>query len=431
MGIPEPSSDLSRLREEILRLRRSVEELSTLNELAHAIGASLDSQEIVRKIIRTSVRSVGGEQGVITLLDRVAPDLGVTLARTTIGENRHGQYHLGQNIVGWMQINKKPLLSNTLTSDARFSSEWRDSDVKSILCVPLMVRSELTGVLSIYNKNEARGFTEDDQRLLSIVAGQSAQIIENARLYESQQEMLRMREEMRVAAKIQKNLLPQASPEFIGYDIAGLNQPAQTVGGDYYDFIPIDAGRIGICLADVSGKGVPASLLMANIQATMRSQLLVDPQPAVTLTRANILLLKSTGPETFATMFFCVLDNSSHAITYASAGHDHPFHVRANAPIQRITEGGVPLGLFDNFQYSQHQVELGPGDIIVISSDGITEAFNEQGEMFGEEQVEEILLKDVSGSAEETLHRIFAAVKRFVGNTPQSDDMTLVVVKRI
>jgi len=293
-----------------------------------------------------------------------------------------------------------------------------------------MVRSALTGILSIYNKAEGDAFTDDDQRLLSIIAAQSAQIIENARLFESQKEMIRIQEELDVAGRIQKNLLPHSAPEVDGYDIAGVNQPARSVGGDYYDFIPVDRDRIGICLADVSGKGVPASLLMANIQATMRSQLLVDPRPATSLTRANILLSNSTGPDTFATMFFCLLNAADHYFTYANAGHDHPFRVRPGSSLTRLAEGGIPLGVLDDFTYEEHLVDLQPGDMIVVCSDGIAEAFNENGEMFSDARIGQLLADEGSNSSKQMLDHIIQGVKSFVGNTPQSDDMTIVVIKR-
>lgn len=427
MSVPEPSHDA--LKEENRRLHRAVEELSILNDLARAIGASHNSQEIMQTIIRRSLKAVNAEQGVITLVGREKRESMVTLVRTQVSSSDHQQFHLNQNLVGWMQLNKKPLISANVRSDDRFQGVRWNEQIRSLLCVPLMIKSELTGILTVFNKKDEKAFTEDDQRLLAILAAQSAQIVENARLYEAEREFLKMQEEIRLAARIQSDLLPRTTPVLPGYDIAGKNIPAQAVGGDYFDFIQLDDGRVAVCLADVSGKGLPASLLMSNTQATIRSQSLMNAQPAECMTRANSLLYRTISPEKFVTMFYGILDTNSHIFTYSNAGHDPPFHLSI-AQCARLTIGGTVLGIIDQFDYRQEVVAFAKSDSIVMYSDGITESSNEADELFGEKRIESVLRSHREASASVLVDHIIDAAKEFAGRREQADDMTVVVVKR-
>ncbi|HEY6952760.1 MAG TPA: GAF domain-containing protein, partial [Bacteroidota bacterium] len=262
----------AKLEEENRRLKRAVEELSILNDLGRAISASLDSQEIMQTIIRRSLRAVNAEQGVITLVDERASQPMKTLVRTMVSSSDHEQFQVNQALLGWMYLNKKPLLLNNPKSDERFRGVRWEESVQTLLCVPLIVKSELKGVLTVFNKRGNGGFSDEDQRLLAIIAVQSGQVIETARLYEEEKAFVKMQEEVRLASRIQSDLLPKTTPTIEGYEIAGRSIPAQVVGGDYFDFIQIEDKRLAICLGDVTGKGLPASLLMANLQATLRGQ---------------------------------------------------------------------------------------------------------------------------------------------------------------
>ena len=240
VAAPDGAGGLEALREENVRLTRALEELSMLNELAREIGASRNAETIMDRIIRRSLRSVLAEQAVITLVNRQAREPMKTLVRAMATSSEHEQFHLNQNLLGWMHLNKKPLLSNSPRTDERFRGITWDASIASILCVPLMVKSELIGVLTAYNRKGGEEFTEEDQRLLAIIAMPSAQVIDNARLYEEERAYLRMQEEVRLAAVIQQDLLPQDAPRVPGYNIAGKSVAAQQVGGDYFDFIPLD-----------------------------------------------------------------------------------------------------------------------------------------------------------------------------------------------
>ena len=418
------------LQEETLRLKRAVAELSILNDLARAISASMDSQEIMQTIIRRSLRAVDAEQGVITLVDERANDSMKTLVRAMESSVGHEKFHLTQTLLGWMHLNKKPLHLNDPRNDERFRGVSWDDSINSLLCVPLIIKSELKGVLTVYNKKNGSGFTEDDQRLLAIIAAQSGQVVENARLNERERQLLKMQEEIRLASRIQTDLLPKASPNVSGYEIAGKSIPAQVVGGDYFDFIPINDHRLAVCLGDVSGKGLPASLLMANTQATLRGQTLINPSARECIERSNKLLHDSTSPEKFVTVFYGILDFSAHNLSYSNAGQDNPHLFSSTGEPQRLKVGGIPLSMLESFPYEEETIPMHPGDLLVICSDGIAEAMDSNQAQFGEEKLTEILRELRSASPAEVIEQIIRAVRAHAGTAPQADDMTIVAVKR-
>jgi len=427
-----PSQDQSfrLLEEENKRLKRAVDELSILNDLARAIGASLNTQEIIQTIVRRSLRATSAEQGVITLVEEQSNQSMKTLVRTMVSSKEQEHFHFSQALLGWMHLNKKPLVINDPKNDERFRGIPWDDSIRSLIAVPMMAKSELRGVLTVYNKKDGKPFSEDDQRLLAIIAGQSGQVVENARLYEKEKTLVKMQEEVRLAARIQTELLPKSAPIFAGYDIVGKTIPAQEVGGDYFDFIPIDEHRMAFCLGDVTGKGLPASLLMANLQATLRGQTLTTGSPKTCLERSNQLLYQSTSPEKFATLFYAILDLENHHIHYSNAGHDNPYLCSSRVPTKRLKIGGIPLGMLPDFSFEQESIPLEDDSILVAYSDGVTEAMNVQEEMFGEERIAAVIEQHKHAPASEIIDHLVSAVKTFAAGYPQSDDITVVVMRR-
>jgi len=430
-GEEETGEDAELLREENRQLKRAVEELSILNDLARAIGASVDSEDIIRKIVDRSMRAVLAEQTVVTLVDRNAGQPMKTLVRAMTSSSEHTHYHVSENLLGWMHLYKKPLLTNEPANDDRFRGLKWDQTIHSILCVPLMVKSELIGVVTSYNKKDEVGFTDEDQRLLAIIAGQSAQIIENARLYEEEKALVGMKEQVKLAAQIQQDLLPKAPPTLPGYDIAACSIAAQMVGGDYYDFIHIQGSRWAICLGDVSGKGLPASLLMASLQAMLRGQTALDTPVGATIVRSNRLLYESTDPEKFATLFMGVLDAERHTLSFCNAGHEHPMVFKAGLAPVRLTTGGMALGVLDDFPYQEGFATLDPGDTLVIYSDGIPDAVNEFESPFGEERLMQAVEANAGATAGALMQKIIEAVHMHEQGADRIDDLTIIVLKRV
>jgi len=427
---PLPAQSADALQDEVRRLRRAVEELSILNDIARAISASLNAEEIMQTLIRKSLRAVNAEQGVITLVEDEEKSM-KTLIRTMVSSAGAPAFHMHQALIGWMHLNKKPLSVDNPANDARFRGVQWDDNIKTLLCVPLIVKSELRGVLTVYNKKDGQSFNTDDQRLLAIIAAQSAQVVENARLIEEEKLYIKMQQEVGLAAKIQRDLLPRSNPGLHGYDIFARTIAAQSIGGDYFDFIPKSDGRMALCLGDVSGKGLPASLLMANLQATLRGQTLVSQAPSECLLRSNKLLFESTSPEKFATLFYGIIDIEQHNIHYSNAGHDWPFLIGKDNSIQRLKTGGLMLGLIQPAEYEDERIAMQVGDLLVIQSDGISEAMNGNQEQFGEDRLQSIILQHKNRSAEEIIDTVVKEVRNHAGAHPQSDDITIMVIKRV
>lgn len=418
------------LQDEVRRLRRAVEELSILNDIARAISASLNAEEIMQTLIRKSLRAVNAEQGVVTLVEEEEKSM-KTLIRTMVSSAGAPAFHMHQALIGWMHLNKKPLSVDDPANDARFRGVQWDNNIKTLLCVPLIVKSELRGVLTVYNKKDGQPFSIEDQRLLAIISAQSAQVVENARLIEEEKLYIKMQQEVGLAAKIQMELLPRSNPGLPRYDIFARTIAAQSIGGDYFDFIPKSDGTMALCLGDVSGKGLPASLLMANLQATLRGQTLVSQIPSECLLRSNKLLFESTSSDKFATLFYGIIDVQHHLIHYSNAGHDWPFLIGNDNSIRRLKTGGLMLGIIQQAVYEDEQIPISVGDLFVIQSDGVCEAMNSTQEQFGEERLQALILQHKGKSAEEIIDTVVKEVRKHAGAHPQSDDITIMVIKRV
>jgi sigma-B regulation protein RsbU (phosphoserine phosphatase) len=421
-----------RLGRENLRLQRAVEELGILNEIAIAINSTLALEKILDLITQRCVPHLRAEQGAVLLLEEHKEERPFqTLCR--VGDTSHKRlpFRLDDQLAGWMLRYRSPLRINDLGSDPRFATGAGDIfSVHSLLCVPMVCKGRMTGLLAVFNKKAEAGFSEDDQRLLSIIASESAQVIENARLAEKEKTLLRVQEELNLARDIQGNLLPKETPRPAGYDIAGKSVPAKEVGGDYYDFLAVEENRLAFCLGDVSGKGLPAALLMANLQAAIRGQALAGTSPTSCLEKVNTLLFRSTSPEKFATMFFGCLDTLDHVLHYCNAGHNYPLLIRDGVKPLRLSAGGLALGCLESFPFEEATVEMLPGDRLIVFSDGISEAVNHADEEFSEARIFELVAANRGASAAELIDKILQEVSRHAAGQPQMDDMTLVVIRR-
>ncbi len=424
---------IARIENENIRLKEAVEELSILNEISAAISSTMEVEQIVDLIIKKCVKHLKVEQADVLLLD--ANEEGQpfhTMIRRADTTMNISPYRLNSQLTGWMLKHQKPLISNDFAADERFQQlADKTFEIRSLLSVPLLSKGKMIGVLTLFNKKQAAGFSNHDQRLVAIISSQSAQVIENARLYKEEQQLVEVHKEMEMACKIQMNLLPQKKPQLQNYEIVGRSIPAQTVGGDYFDFISIDENRLAICLGDVSGKGLPAAMLMANLQATIRGQVLVDPTPKTCLQRSNKLLYLSTEPQKFATLFYSVLDFKNHQLCFANAGHNRPLLLRKGKKPTRLETAGLALSIVKNTAFEEDCLSLKPGDLLFIYSDGITEAMNKCGEEYGEDKTADFLYQHQQLEASDLVEKIVSAVERFAGDYSQKDDMTLVIIKRV
>lgn len=246
----------------------------------------------------------------------------------------------------------------------------------------------------------------------------------------AEEQRIRSKEESRMARNIQLHFLPKGLPDVAGYDIAGKSIPALNVGGDYYDFIPLEGDRFAISLGDVSGHGLPAALVMANLQATIRSQAMFDPEPMRVLERANKLLFRSTNSRTFISLFYGILDTSKNTLLYANAGQDHPILFNPGKETRALSANGIVLGVLEDAVYRQEEVPIRAGERLLLYTDGIPEAMNHHREQFGVERLAEIVKREKAWTVRTVIENIFTAVHAYAEGAFQSDDMTVVMIER-
>jgi sigma-B regulation protein RsbU (phosphoserine phosphatase) len=297
--------------------------------------------------------------------------------------------------------------------------------------VPLLVADEPVGAFLADDVDATHSPSPRRVRILAGIASQTAVAIENARLQVQEAERVRMSRELELAHAIQQNLLPQELPILPGYQVVFRWRSAREVGGDFFDFVPLDDHRLGIVLADVSDKGVPAALYMMFARTLMRAAAFSGREPAEALAHTNKVMLADSRSEMFVTAYYSTLDREEHLLTYASAGHNLAFHVPANggAPVPLITEG-IPLGILYPAPMEQKTLNLAPGDVVLFYTDGVTEAVNSADEEYGDERLAEVVCAQRTQPAEAIAEAIEAAVREFTGDMVQFDDFTLVLLKR-
>jgi len=431
--IENESNQTSVLNEEIRRLKIAIEELSALNDVATAITSNQSVEDVIDLIVRKCIKHLKAQQTVVMLLDE--KDMANpfhTMIRKQDSISEFLPYRLDTQLTGWMLKNRSPLLINDFQKDERFKFVIpKDFPINSLLSVPMLLKGKMIGLLTVFNKHSDSGFTIEDQRMLSILAAQSSHIIENARLYEKEQALIRLQEEMRLANDIQVNLLPKFTPQISGYQIAGKSIPAKDVGGDYFDFIPLKDNLLAFCIGDISGKGIPAALLMANLQASLRGQTLMDIPCKDCVAFTNNLLFNSTDSNKYATLFYGVLLSSQNKITFCNAGHNEPILIDHDGEVTRLKEGGIVVGILPEVTYEEKTIDFPADSILVVYSDGITEAMDTNEEEFGEEKLIDLIKVNRNLSASDLIKLIIKTVNDHAGNAEQMDDMTLVVIKRV
>lgn len=308
--------------------------------------------------------------------------------------------------------------------------ELREAGIRIV--VPLVAQGELIGALYLGPRLSDQEYSSDDRKLLSTLAAQAAPAIRVAQLVREQaaeiQARERLEQEMRVATMIQQQFLPHELPKLPGWQVAAHYAPARAVGGDFYDFIALPGDRIGVVVGDVTGKGVPAALLMARTQSVLRSEAPHLASPGAVLARANEILLPEMPARMFVTCLYLVIEPATGRVTYANAGHNLPV-VRGRDGVVELRATGMPLGLLPDRTYDEKEASLAPGQTVLLYSDGIDEAHAPDGEMFGLPRVRELMATEATGS--ELIDHLLDSLHAFVGRDwDQEDDITLVALDR-
>jgi sigma-B regulation protein RsbU (phosphoserine phosphatase) len=301
----------------------------------------------------------------------------------------------------------------------------------------MTVDRRIVGVMSIGPKRWDMPWARADLQLLTAAGSQTALALENSRLTEDIRMEIAARErlnrELEIAREVQQRLFPQELPHVKGLDFAGYCRPASGVGGDYYDFIRLDDGSLGIAIGDVSGKGIAAALMMASLQASLRGQTITTSSTvAEMIERINRLVFEASAENRYATFFYAAYNPATYSLRYVNAGHNPPILLRTCEALQhvsRLEEGGTVIGLFPEAPYREETLQLRPGDIVVAFTDGITEALNDHDAEFGEQSLIDGVLRHDSRSAADIITSILQQVDGFTSGAPQHDDMTLVAIR--
>lgn len=328
-----------------------------------------------------------------------------------------------------------PEMTNHLPEEAydRLPPLLEKQKFRGHLCVSVELGGAPVGTLMI-NTHTPRRFLEDEAQLLGLLGTQLAQTLERERLHQEALEHRSLERELELAREIQFSFLPGHCPDVPGYQIAAYYAPARSVGGDFYDFMRLSDTpmRLGIVIADVTDKGVPAALFMALSRTLLRATAMDGRQPAAVLERTNRLILADSRAGLFVTCFYAVLDTTTNELVYANGGHNYPLLYRvATDEIEVLRAQGIVLGIIPQPTFEQRATTLHTGDLVLFYTDGVTEAMNVERELFGEERLEAVLRQYHHCPPQEILEHILAAVREFAGDESQSDDMTMVAVKRV
>jgi sigma-B regulation protein RsbU (phosphoserine phosphatase) len=415
------------------RLPIERDELEALFRVTQIVNSSLDLDQVLNHVMDQIIYLTQAERSFLMLVNGEG-ELEFRIARNMDRETIEGSsFDISRTIVQQVAREGQPVVTTNAQTDPRFRKQESvlSFSLRSILCVPLRVKEKVTGVIYADNRFRSGIFGDRQRDLLTAFANQAALSIENARLHAQEIQQQLVNQELETARAIQKSFLPQTIPQHPGWDIGAFWRPMREVAGDFYDFYDLADERLAVVIADVSGKGVPAALFMALSVTVLRFAMGLDFAPAQLMDRSNQAIIANQGSKMFATAFAGYLDLQAGAMRFASAGHNPPLLYRAaTGRCEYLEVAGVAMGVFQSAEYDEELVALVPGDVLVLYTDGITEAIDEDEEEFGEEQLEELIVQHADRSAQELTNLIVDAVTDFTRGQGSFDDETLVVVKR-
>lgn len=401
--------------------------LRALLEISENLGQALSLERILPKILDSLFKIfLQADRGFIVLRDEEGGPL-IPKAVKHRRDDDDETIRISRTIVDQVLGSREAILSADAATDQRFdmSQSIADFRIRSVMCAPLLGSdNQPLGVIQIDTLDQRTRFQQDDLDVLASVARQAGFAVENAQLHERALRQERLSYDLQLAHRVQQGFLPHAAPEIDGYEFFDYYEPASELGGDYFDYIPLPGGRLAVVVADVSGKGVAASLLMAKLSSEVRYTLASEAQPARALDRLNATLAQGGWEDRFVTLVLAVIDPAAHEITVVNAGHLPPLWRQKDGRVVAVgdDEGGPPLAVDSDTRYQQLTFVLDRGEAVALCTDGISEAMNPAGELFGLERLEQELAGSFRGLAD-LGQRTLDAVSRFTAGRAQSDDI--------
>lgn len=422
--LPEPLTLLLALGVRLVRLRQEIKrhafdaryrgvEREALYDVGLAIASTLDLTQVSEEILLRAVSLLDARRGALFLIDAGA-------------ERYRRQATIGGSAAEAMPLGVEP------ETEALFRAEPLPGALH-LLAVPVEVEGERRGLLVVGDKESRSGvgpFPDEDRRALALFANQAALALEQARLHQEALEKERLEREMELAAQIQRRILPRSLPVVAGYELAGWTRPARHVGGDYFDAVPLPGGGWALLVADVSGKGVSAALLVSTLHSALRLLFSRGAAKEEMLRAINVHLVEFSASNKFVTLLLAELDPADHRLSYVNAGHNPGLLLRAGGGTETLGASAVPLGLLPAAEFREVSTGIGPGDLLCLYSDGVTEAASRQGEEMGMARLERVLRAHHAAPLGEIEQAIEAELRDFTRGTAQGDDQTVLLVRR-
>jgi serine phosphatase RsbU (regulator of sigma subunit) len=414
-----------------VRAAKQSDLLALISKVGITLLSSATLTETLEQVVALVFEAVPADRCLIMMRDEGSSELKVAVARLRDRAGDVGEIRVSRNVLEEVVMRGKSVLTSDAQHDPRFASGTVVlQGVRSVLAVPLGVSEKVFGIIYADSPIAEGRFTEDHLKVLTTLASVAAIRVENARLIELKLNQQRLERELELASEIQQRFQPTAPPIVPGYELQGISFPCYEIGGDYYDFIQRADGRLVVALGDVSGKGTAAALLMSSLHAAIHAQAGTHDSLVDTISAVNRYLADNIPSNRFVTLFCAELDPVSGALSFLNAGHNPPLIVHAAGTVEQLASGGLPLGIKADAEYKEGRTNLQYGDVLVIYSDGVTEATSPSGEEFGPTRLYEVVSRNIEASAAGIRDRIESALTKFAQGTRAADDITLVIVKR-
>lgn len=407
-----------------------------LLELSQRISRTLDLEVVLNDLLQALRSAVAYDAAGVFVLSRAVPlisrnDPNLIAGMVQVGFDQPAaddpMLRSGKGIIGHVIHTGDAVSAPDVRLDPRYVAGRRAT--RSELAVPIVSESGVIGCLNV-ESDRLDAFSAADAELLQFFASAAAVSIEKALLHRQVLDKQRIEDQLKVARDVQSGLLPEAPPELPGYDIAAVNLPTWAIGGDYYDYVPLERGRLGLVVADVSGKGIPAALIMATFRAALRTEMRRHADLPAVASQLNQVVQESRDASRYVTAVCGVLDTATNGFTYVNCGHNPPLLLRSGGGVETLQRGGPALGLFAEERFEAGGVRLDPGDRLVLYTDGVVEPADGRDVEFGVGRLEAAVRGATGGAAREALVSVIEATRRFSGQEQYEDDFTLVVVQR-
>ncbi|HEX8069124.1 MAG TPA: SpoIIE family protein phosphatase [Pyrinomonadaceae bacterium] len=405
--------------------------LALISKVSVTLLAPATLDETLNQVAALVFESVPADRCLIMLRAAQNRELQVRVAQVRDKRGNIGEIRVSRSIIEEVVGQGRSVLTSDAQHDPRFmSSTMTIQGIRSVLAVPLGVGEKIFGLIYADSPLAEARFSQDHLTVLTTLASVAAIRVENARLVEEQLDRERLDRELTLAREIQQRFQPTCPPQVPGFELQGISFPCYEIGGDYYDFIRREDGRLIIALGDVSGKGTSAALLMSSLHAAIHAQIATHQALAEIISAVNRYLADTIPPNRFVTLFCAELDPPTGTLAFINAGHNPPLIAHAAGTMEQLGAGGMPLGIMPAAPYREGRTQLNPGDALVIYSDGVTETQNAAGEEFGPLRLYDVVARNLEASAAGIRDKIESALTKFAQGTPSVDDITLVIVKR-